>query len=130
MRAILHAAPETAVALLGIVYPNLDAVPHMRAFTQFLTVKEGLKRITQDEVCFAPVLCATTGVRLDLASSFVAACAPAMYLCNLGDCCMQWGALTRKFFDDTNLPNVTAPVCRSPVHCAIGCAVESAAVLL
>jgi hypothetical protein len=55
-----HTAPETAVALLGIVYPNLDSVPHMRAFTQFLTVKEGLKRITQDEVWFVPLKCVTT----------------------------------------------------------------------
>ncbi len=73
---MIHAAPETAVALLSIVDPDLDAVPHMRAFAQFVAAKEGLKRITQDEVCLQFIVDATLNV------CCIACCA-----------CFQWNQL-------------------------------------
>ncbi len=43
-------APGTAVALLEILFPDADAIPHLGAFITFLSTKPGLKRITMDEV--------------------------------------------------------------------------------
>jgi hypothetical protein len=43
-------APETAVALLSIVFPDMDAVAHIPQFSLFLSTKPGLKRVTLDEV--------------------------------------------------------------------------------
>jgi hypothetical protein len=54
-RLRVNAAPETAVALLAIVFPDMDAVPHISQFSLFLSTKPGLKRVTLDEAS-APVL--------------------------------------------------------------------------